>query len=586
MLIIKIFRIPLFRFTITGIFVLLLQLTIAQNKEKVFLKLATPSKETLNVSSPKQFITGLTCKTCTVYINEEPVRVYTTGAFASQILLQPGENKFTLIAADQKKKIEKTLIYNFTLPEKPKTEESFQISSVQTFPEGDLSLQPGDKIQFKIKAFPGCSAYTYNNTVLYEQPDSITGIKGIYQGEYFIQATDTFTQINFPVVLTDNSGKSITQNTNARFSVFKSPYILLSTKGRLAHLEYGLGDDRLGGAKIGYLDSNIILKANAKIGRDYRIILAQGRTAYIEADLVSAMPVGSFGSKSLTGNFSVTGDDTYDYVEIALNSRLPYQSKQLIDPSRIVVDIFGATSNTNWMQQFQSAKEITNIDYEQISDDVLRLTIQLKNKQHWGHQIFYRGNTMVLKVKQQPNKKFNELTIAIDAGHGGSNTGAAGLSGVIEKDLTLAVSLQLQKALEKEGVKVIMTRTKEQFFDNKERILFYRDSTPDLLLSIHLNSSADPVNVGGVSTYYKYIGFRSLSYCIQKRMLELGLADYANTGAFNFMLNSPTEYPNALVEILFLSNPAEEEKIVDPVFQQQVVEKIVLGIKDFLKAGQ
>ena len=65
-------------------------------------------------------------------------------------------------------------------------------------------------------------------------------------------------------------------------------------------------------------------------------------------------------------------------------------------------------------------------------------------------------------------------------------------------------------------------------------------------------------------------------------MLELGLKDYGNTGSFNFMLNSPTEYPNALVEVLFLSNPDEEMLILEDDFQQKVVDKIVLGIKDFL----
>jgi N-acetylmuramoyl-L-alanine amidase len=65
-------------------------------------------------------------------------------------------------------------------------------------------------------------------------------------------------------------------------------------------------------------------------------------------------------------------------------------------------------------------------------------------------------------------------------------------------------------------------------------------------------------------------------------MLELGLKEYGNTGSFNFMLNSPIEYPNALVEALFLSNPEEEMKMLDPVFQQQVVGKIVAGVKDFL----
>jgi N-acetylmuramoyl-L-alanine amidase len=49
------------------------------------------------------------------------------------------------------------------------------------------------------------------------------------------------------------------------------------------------------------------------------------------------------------------------------------------------------------------------------------------------------------------------------------------------------------------------------------------------------------------------------------------------------MLNSPIEYPNALVEMLFLSNPEEEMKILDENFQQQIADKIVLGIKDFLE---
>ena len=130
---------------------------------------------------------------------------------------------------------------------------------------------------------------------------------------------------------------------------------------------------------------------------------------------------------------------------------------------------------------------------------------------------------------------------------------------------------------------MIMTRTSEQFFDNKERILFYRDSLPDLLLSLHLNSSEDPFRAGGTSTYYRYIGFRNLSLDIYKRMLELGLKDYGNTGSFNFMLNSPTEYPNALIETLFLSNLEEESKILDETFQQRMTDKIVLGIKDFLE---
>jgi N-acetylmuramoyl-L-alanine amidase len=249
-----------------------------------------------------------------------------------------------------------------------------------------------------------------------------------------------------------------------------------------------------------------------------------------------------------------------------------------------VVDIFGATSNTNWITQMQNVQEIEKLDYEQVADDIFRITIQLKHRQHWGHQIFYQGNNLMIKIKHQPaDLSLKKLVIAVDAGHGGTNTGGVGATGVYEKEITMALSTKLQKALEKEGAKVIMTRYAEQFFDNKERILFYRDSLPDLLLSIHLNSSEDPFRAGGTGTFYRYVGFRNLSLDIYKRLLELGLKEYGNTGSFNFMLNSPIEYPNALIETLFLSNLEEEEKILDPVFQQQMVDKIVEGVKDFLE---
>jgi N-acetylmuramoyl-L-alanine amidase len=128
-----------------------------------------------------------------------------------------------------------------------------------------------------------------------------------------------------------------------------------------------------------------------------------------------------------------------------------------------------------------------------------------------------------------------------------------------------------------------MSRTTEKFFDNKERILFYRDSLPDLLLSIHLNSSADPIRTTGTSVFYRYTGFRNFGHSIYKKLLELGLKEYGNNGSFNFMLNSPIEYPNALLETMFISNPDDEMKIMDENFQWQFVNKIVEGMKEFLE---
>ena len=557
----------------------------AQTNETPFIKLTQPNSEKNNTGASTNFIIGSTCKNCTISINKKLVKVYNTGAFALEVSLKPGDSTFTIIASNGGKYFSKKIAYTLTSYKPAEPVKTLIIENIITYPEGNLLLLPGDKIDFKIKALTNCIVTTINNTRLYEMPLSQTkGMSGIYQGSYIINPTDSFSKLKIPVTITDSSGIKFTKESKYIFSVMSpvAPDIAL-TKGRLAHLEYGLGDDRLGGAKIGYIDTNIVLKIIGKVGTHFKVQLAKNRTAYIPEELVTLQPKGSFNPESLTAKWNAYGDDVYDYVKLALFTRLPYQSFQLTDPAKIVVDVFGATNNTNWITQLQSLKEITKLDYEQLTDDIFRITISLKHAQHWGHLVYYNGNTLVIRVKQQPkNLSLKSLTIAIDAGHGGTNSGAVGATGVYEKEITLPIALKLQTAFVNEGAKVIMTRTTEKFVDNKERILFYRDSLPDLLLSIHLNSSEDPFRTGGTSTYYRYIGFKNLSLAIYKNMLQLGLKDYGNTGSFNFMLNSPTEYPNALIETLFLSNLEEEEKILDETYQQQMVNKIVAGVKDFL----
>jgi N-acetylmuramoyl-L-alanine amidase len=561
-------------------------IAFSQADNNPFIRLTNPYKTSNAVRSSRQFIIGSTCKSCALTINSKRVVPYPTGAFVYELNLVPGDSLISILAETKGRSLTKKINYTYTLPKPADTVKTLEIESIKTFPEGDLVLMPGDNIQFRVKALTKCMVRVMQNIVLYElPPEQTNGMPGIYQGEYIIKGSDSFTVKKIPVTITDSSGNTLMRETANRFSIL-SPLAsdIAITKGRLAHLEYGLGDDRLGGAKIGYLDSNIVLKIIGKVGSHFKVQLSKSRTAYIPDELVELMPKGTFTPGSLTTNWNVYGDDRYDYVKVGLFAKLPYQSFQLTDPSRIVVDIYGATNNTNWITQLETVKEIKNVYYEQTEDDVFRIIIELKHSQHWGHQLYYAGNTLVIKVKHQPeNLSLKNLTIAVDAGHGGTNTGAVGPTGIYEKELTLAVSLKLQRALEKEGARVIMTRTREQFFDNKERILFYRDSLPDLLISIHLNSSDDPIRVGGTAAFYRYVGFRNLSLNIYRRMLELGLKEYGNTGSFNFMLNSPIEYPNALVETLFLSNPEEEMKILDPEFQQQMAGKIVTGIKDFLE---
>ena len=361
-------------------------------------------------------------------------------------------------------------------------------------------------------------------------------------------------------------------------------YFYVRTNDSLPFLKYGLGEDRLGGAKMTFLDSNIVLKVVDSINDNYKVQLSELHSAYIDKDKVHK--IADIPNKQhLSDDWKVYGDSLYDYVTIQLDEKLPYKSEMEIHPARIIIDIFGAVSNTNWITQLSTTKEIKNAWYEQPEDDVMHIIIELKHQQDWGYRIFYADNNkLTIRVRRQPAiLNLSHIKIAIDAGHGGDNIGATGVtSGIKEKDYTLLIAKEIERQLKNKKANVVMTRLKDTTLNMYERIQFLDQQNPNILISIHLNSS-DKDSVRGVSTYYRYIGFRPLSQAILKSMLTLGLKEFGNIGSFNFSLNGPTDYPNCLVEVAFLSNKADEKKILNPKFRQQVATKIILGIENFLK---
>ncbi|HET6273031.1 MAG TPA: N-acetylmuramoyl-L-alanine amidase, partial [Bacteroidota bacterium] len=107
----------------------------------------------------------------------------------------------------------------------------------------------------------------------------------------------------------------------------------------------------------------------------------------------------------------------------------------------------------------------------------------------------------------------------------------------------------------------------------------------DILISLHSNSiglTTNPEDTKGAGTFYKYICYRPLSQFILENVLESGLSSLGNVGSFNFALNSPTEVPNVLVEMAFISNPEDEMKLMDDEFRQELAQRIVDGVEEFL----
>jgi N-acetylmuramoyl-L-alanine amidase len=439
-----------------------------------------------------------------------------------------------------------------------------------------------------MKGTPGCVATFLDGRVMHEvSPSEANGIEGVYRGTYKVSKDDTLKDRPITFRLERIDGRAVTKESQARVSFKSRDFPLVGvTKGDRVALDFGLGDDRLGGAKLSFIEEGIRLAITGRMNGRYRVRLTESQEAWIPVDQVSIQPLGTHLPYSLTGNWNVAGDARFDYVSIGLSEKLPYSSFQESDPSRINVDVYGAVANSNWISQQLNTKEIKNAYYTQVAKQQFRITIELNHPQIWGYRIGYKGNVLTIRIKREPEKlKVKALTFVLDAGHGGDNKGAIGATGVKEKDITLAIVNHLRDVLERRGARVILTRSTDSSLTMLDRLKTVWSSDADILVSIHANSvglTTNPDDISGVSTFYKHICYRPLSLFILQEVLKTGLASFGNVGSFNFALNSPTELPNVLVEAGFISNPGDEMKLLDDDFRADLAKRIVDGIDDFL----
>jgi len=553
---------------------------------QVSLRLSQPSRDQSNVSTSKQFIAGRTCIGCRIKINDDTIHVYSTGTFAAKYELATGRNSFAITAEAPNGEIyTKNVTFYYNTPPAATATTVFRIDFIEISPAGNVQLMEGDTLRIKMKGYPGGEASWFNNAPIREMPTSQTGgVPGYYSGSYIIQPGDSLLNGKIMVRLRKHSGETAILGSPYRYSVMHNEIPFTGrTIDNMTYLTSSPHGDRLGPDKIGYLDKDVLLHIIGRQGDYYKVKLSSKTTAFIPEPLVDTEIPQEQLPISIADDAKIWGDDKYDYVSVALSDKLPYTSTELVSSKKIMVDIHGAYAEKGLNTLLQNTKEITSIAWGQPSPDVCRMVISLQHAP-WGYQVYYDNNRITVKVKRvPPNLSLKNIVIGIDPGHGGSNPGATGLTGIVEKQMTLQLSMLVKALLEKEGGTVIMSRYTEKFVANEDRLSFFRRANPDLLLNIHFNSSVNPVDVYGTATYYKHPFCEPLNAAIHERLLETGLHDFGNNDGFNFILNNPTEFPDALIETLFLSNPGDEEKILQPAFQQEVAEKIVEGVKDYLK---
>lgn len=184
------------------------------------------------------------------------------------------------------------------------------------------------------------------------------------------------------------------------------------------------------------------------------------------------------------------------------------------------------------------------------------------------------------------------MVIAVDAGHGGPDGGAVSKSGVVEKDINLAIALHLRDYLQEAGALVVMTREtdkdladehskRRKMVDLHRRALLVKSSDADLLISIHMNAIGSSRWRGAQTFYDVGAGEESkeLARFIQEELIQnLENTDRVAKSTENVYLIRTAEIPAALVEAGFLSNPEEAALLADENYQKKVAAAIYMGI--------
>ncbi len=215
-------------------------------------------------------------------------------------------------------------------------------------------------------------------------------------------------------------------------------------------------------------------------------------------------------------------------------------------------------------------------------------------------------------------------TVVIDPGHGGSNTGAKGPGGILEKDLTLEVSMRLARMLREElGCRVVLTRESDRALSLPERTAIANRERADLFVSVHANASpsraasgyetfilsatasdaeskriADEENAAGGEADAAAAGFLELTLqdLVRAESLEesarfaglvqrfMGSAmDSENRGVKQapFWVLAGADMPAVLVEIGFITNPAESRRLASPAAQERIARSIATAVSAF-----
>lgn len=175
-----------------------------------------------------------------------------------------------------------------------------------------------------------------------------------------------------------------------------------------------------------------------------------------------------------------------------------------------------------------------------------------------------------------------EITIVLDAGHGGKDEGAKGYSGTLEKNLNLKTTKLLRDKLESFGAKVLLPRDGDTYLTLTERVNFTTKKDADLFISIHYNSSPSTKPEGLTTFYFHEQKDKALATNIHNHLLKV--TNNTNRGVLfgDYYVLRENSIPSVLLELGFISNQNEEQQMITNHYQNKITSAIAEAILEFV----
>lgn len=545
------------------------------------------------VSVARIRIAGNTQPGASVTINGQTTLVYPSGAFVDRVDLKPGMNEITITAADSL--TSRTSVLRIfrqpPIPVSPAT--PTEIDNRIIWPETDQTVLPGDLLEVRFKGSPGGQARFSLRKIGQHipmtelPPEDAAGMRGIYSGMLTIEAHKDIPPTPVEFELRGQDGKRVKARSKGLITVRHNQIPLVGETIAATMLRTAPAASAI----ISNLPVGVRLYLLGTRNNHFKVRLAANSYAYVPVADVKLLPPGTPGPSTSIGlpAYTIQGD----WIQLRMNIQTccPFTIVQSVAPAMLELTVYGAHLFSQWTTYLDHEPTIKLIRWSQPSADVFKLFVELNQRQQWGHRVRFEPGQMILEIRRSPKiaapprSPVAGLIFALDAGHGGTESGAVGATGLREKDVNLRYTQKLAARLDSAGAKVILTRSTDTTMTLASRMEIARNARAHIFCWLHNNSvgaAADAAAVQGTSTYFTVPQNQALAWTVYPQLLQLGLKSFGRVQS-DYYITRQTDMLIVLVEGAFVSNPLDEMLLADDRFLDRLALAVFRGLEDFCR---